>query len=119
MFWRETLIEAAIFREWVVNIGTRQAPARVAHLLCELFLRNKAVGLVKDRSFEFPITQSELADAIGLSHVHVNRTLQDLRAQGLISERGHLLTILNWEGLKQAGEFDPAYLHHGPGIDTA
>jgi CRP-like cAMP-binding protein len=119
VFWRETLIDAAIFREWVVNVGRRQAPARMAHLLCELFLRHKAVGLVTDHVFEFPITQTELADAMGLSTVHVNRTLQELRAQELISNPDHQLTILDWEGLKQAGEFDPTYLHQQPGDETA
>ncbi|WP_315986470.1 Crp/Fnr family transcriptional regulator [Microvirga sp. Mcv34] len=119
VFWRETLIDAAIFREWVVNVGRRPAPARMAHLLCELFLRHKAVGLVTDHAFEFPITQSEMADALGLSNVHVNRTLQELRARGLIGEQGHLLKILDWEGLKQAGEFDPTYLHQEPGDEAA
>jgi CRP-like cAMP-binding protein len=118
VFWRETLIDAAVFREWMVGLGRRQAPARMAHLLCELFLRHKAVGLVTDHTFEFPITQGELADALGLSNVHVNRTLQELRAQGLIGEQGHLLKILNWEGLKQAGEFDPTYLHQEPGDEA-
>lgn len=114
VFWRETLIDAAVFREWVVNVGRRPALARMAHLLCELFLRHKAVGLVTDHSFEFPITQSELADAVGLSNVHVNRTLQELRAQGLVGEQGEFLKVLDWEGLMQAGEFDPTYLHLDP-----
>jgi CRP-like cAMP-binding protein len=118
VFWRETLIDAAIFREWVVNVGRRQAPARMAHLLCELFLRHKAVGLVTDHAFEFPISQSELADALGLSSVHVNRTLQELRAQRLIGEQGRLLKILDWQGLKQAGEFDPTYLHQESGSEA-
>jgi CRP-like cAMP-binding protein len=114
VFWRETLIDAAVFREWVINIGRRPAVTRLAHLLCELYLRHKAVGLVTDHSFEFPITQSELADAAGLSTVHLNRTLQELRAKGLISERGPMLTILKWDQLKRTGEFDPTYLHQEP-----
>jgi CRP-like cAMP-binding protein len=114
VFWRETLIDAAVFREWVINVGRRPASTRMAHLLCELFLRHKAVGLVTDHSFEFPITQAELADALGLSTVHVNRTLQELRAQGLIGEHGHRLTILDWNELKRVGEFDPLYLHQEP-----
>jgi CRP-like cAMP-binding protein len=118
VFWRETLIDAAIFREWVVNVGRRPALARMAHLLCELYLRHKAVGLVTDHAFEVPITQSELADAVGLSNVHVNRTLQELRAHGLIGEQGRLLKILNWDRLKQAGEFDPTYLHQEPGDEA-
>jgi CRP-like cAMP-binding protein len=119
VLWRETLIDAAIFREWVVNVGRRPAPARMAHLICELFVRHQAVGLVTDRSFEFPITQGELADAMGLSPVHVNRTLQELRGRGLISERGRRLTILDWDGLKQVGEFDPVYLHQAPTDEIA
>jgi CRP-like cAMP-binding protein len=114
VFWRETLIDAAIFREWVVNVGRRDALSRLAHLLCELYLRHKAVGLVTDHAFEVPITQTEFADATGLSAVHVNRTLQELRIQGLISHQGRLLTILDWEGLKRTGEFDPTYLHQKP-----
>jgi CRP-like cAMP-binding protein len=84
-----------------------------------LFLRHKAAGLATDHAFEFPITQTEIADALGLSSVHVNRTLQDLRAQGLIGDQGQILKILDWEGLKQVGEFDPAYLHQEPGDDAA
>jgi len=114
VFWRETLIDAAIFREWVVNVGRRPALARMAHLLCELFLRHEAVGLVTGGSFAFPITQSELADATGLSTVHVNRTLQELRAMGLIGGQSHLLKILDLDGLKQVGEFDSTYLHQDP-----
>lgn len=90
----------------------------MAHLLCELFLRHKAVGLVTDHAFEFPITQGELADALGLSNVHVNRTLQELRSQGLIGGQSHRLTILDWERLKQVGEFDPTYLHQEPGDEA-
>ena len=82
---REALIDAAIFREWMINIGRRRAEARLAHLLCELFLRHKAVGLVQDHSIPFPITQGELGDAVGFSTVHVNRMLQELRAQNLLS----------------------------------
>ena len=84
-FWRMTLIDAAIFREWVANVGSRQAYSRVAHLLCELVLRMEVVGLSKDRSFELAVTQTELADATGLSAVHVNRTLKMLRKNLLIS----------------------------------
>jgi CRP-like cAMP-binding protein len=114
VFWRETLIDAAVFREWVINVGRRDALTRLAHLLCELFLRHKAVGLATDHSFEFPLSQSELGDALGLSTVHVNRTLQELRAKTLIGEQRRRLTILDWDGLKRTGEFDPVYLHQEP-----
>ncbi|MGF9761890.1 Crp/Fnr family transcriptional regulator [Microvirga sp. 0TCS3.31] len=111
LFWRDTLIDAAVFRQWVVNVGRRQGPARMAHLLCELLVRSRAVELVEDHAFELPVTQGDLADAMGITNVHVNRVLQDLRKQGLISLQGKFLHVLDWEGLKTAGEFDPTYLH--------
>jgi len=111
LFWRDTLIDAAMFRQWTLNVGRRQAPARMAHVLCELLVRLRTVELVEDHVFDLPLTQAELADALGLSHVHVNRVLQDLRGQGLISQHGHTLRVLDWKGLKELGEFDPTYLH--------
>ena len=109
--WRETLVDASIFREWVLNVGRREAFTRMAHLLCELRVKLKAVGLAKDDTFDLPFTQPELADAIGTSNVHVNRVLQALRADGLIQTRGTQVTIPDWERLQEAGEFDPLYLH--------
>ena len=117
--WREALIDAAIFREWIVGLGRRTAYGRIAHLFCELAHKLKAVGLAEDTIFELPITQVELADALGLSSVHVNRVLQQLRADGLIRWQGSILAILDWERLKQAGEFDPAYLHQDQGGSTS
>jgi CRP-like cAMP-binding protein len=111
LFWRDTLIDAAVFRQWVVNVGRRQGPARMAHLLCELLVRLRAVELVEDHAFTLPVTQGDLADAMGLSNVHVNRVLQELRAKGLIALHGKTLKVLDWEGLKTTGEFDPTYLH--------
>lgn len=110
-FWRATLIDAAIAREWIVNIGQRSAPSRLAHLLCELFVRLRAVGLVKDMSCDLPITQTEFADAMGFSNVHVNRTLQGLRSRGLIKLSGNRLEVLDWQRLAEEGDFDPVYLH--------
>jgi CRP-like cAMP-binding protein len=110
-FWRETLVEGAIFREWVVNVGRREAYPRMAHVLCEMLVRLRAVGLVEDHACDLPITQVEFADAIGTSTVHVNRVLQELRADGLIELKGDRLNIPDWEMLKQAGDFDPTYLH--------
>ena len=109
--WRETLIDSAIFRRWLTNVGRRDAHARIAHILCEMMVRMRAVGLVEDHSCEFPITQAEIGDALGLSLVHVNRTLQDIREAGLIVLKGGTLTVLDWEGLKAAADFDPIYLH--------
>ncbi|HZB61140.1 MAG TPA: Crp/Fnr family transcriptional regulator [Microvirga sp.] len=110
-FWRETLIDAAIFREWMTSIGQREAYPRIAHLLCEMLVRLKAVGLAEDHSCDLPITQAEYGDALGLSTVHVNRVFQALRAHGLIETKGTQVNIPDWERLKQAGDFDPAYLH--------
>ncbi len=110
-FWQITLIDAAIFREWVANVGSRQARGRVAHLLCELVSRIRAVGLADKFVCELPVTQTELADATGLSTVHVNRTLQSLRRQKLIHWKDSQLEVLDWAGLQEVGDFDPAYLH--------
>jgi CRP-like cAMP-binding protein len=110
-FWRETLIEGAIFREWVANVGRREAYHRMAHLLCELLTRLRVVGLAEDYACNLPITQGEFADAMGITPVHANRVLKELRADGLVELKGDWLNIPDWEKLKQAGEFDPTYLH--------
>jgi CRP-like cAMP-binding protein len=109
-FWRDTLIDAAVFRTWLVNIGCKSAYARIAHLLCELVVRARAVGLGQD-GFDHLPTQEEIGDALGLSNVHVNRTMRQLREDGLIVTRGRRLTVLDWANLQVAGEFDPRYLH--------
>jgi CRP-like cAMP-binding protein len=109
--WRDALIDAAIFREWIVNVGSREAPARIAHLLCETFLKLQAVGLTQGNSFDFPITQSKIGDATGLSTVHVNRSVQKLRVEGLIVLEKGRCTITDWEGLKEAAMFEPSYLN--------
>jgi CRP-like cAMP-binding protein len=113
-FWRETLIDAAIFREWVTNVGRREGYQRMAHVLCELLVRLRAVGLTEDHAYDLPITQSEFADALGMTTVHVNRMMQQLRAAGLIRTQGNRLTIPEWDKLKEVGEFDPTYLHLRP-----
>jgi CRP-like cAMP-binding protein len=109
--WRQTLIDAAVFREWMASIGQREAYSRIAHLLCEMMVRMRSVGLAQDHTCELPITQAELGDALGLSTVHINRVLQELRGDGLIRLVGGTLTVLNWDGLKEVGDFDPTYLH--------
>jgi CRP-like cAMP-binding protein len=111
ILWRDTLIDAAIFREWMVGMGRRDAPSRIAHVFCELFIKLQAVGLTKDHSCHFPITQSVIGDALGLSTVHVNRSLMELRGKGLIKLEKQVLTILKWDELRQEGGFDPLYLH--------
>ncbi|GAC1485497.1 MAG: Crp/Fnr family transcriptional regulator [Acetobacteraceae bacterium] len=111
LLWRDTLIDAAINREWMVNVGRRSAYQRIAHILCEMAVRLHAVGLAQDYSCDLPITQGELADATGLSTVHVNRVIQELRGDGLIALNGRSFTALDWEGLKRAADFDPLYLN--------
>jgi CRP-like cAMP-binding protein len=117
--WRDTLVDAAIFREWIVNVGAREAYSRIAHLLCEIFLKLKAVGLTKGYSFELPITQAEFADATGLSTVHVNRSVMQLRGNGLITWEKGKCTIHNWEDLKRDAMFDPTYLHLNGSAEAA
>lgn len=111
LFWRDTLIDAAVFRQWIVGLGRREARSRIAHLLCELLVRLRAVELVEDHAFNLPVTQAELGDALGISTVHVNRVLQELRGENLITLRGGMLQVLDWQELQKAGEFDPTYLH--------
>ena len=106
-FWRDTLIDAAVFREWLAGVGRRSAHARIAHLICELYVRMRSVGLARGPSFELQITQVELADSLGLSPVHVNRVLQDLRKSGLIASRGRFMSIEDWEGLREAAALEP------------
>lgn len=110
--WLDSLLEASVFREWVVNVGRRNAKQRIAHLLCELASRLKAAGLGEGPMFDFPLTQEQIADAIGLTAVHTNRTLQALRKAGLISLTSSKLTILDWDALAEAGDFSDRYLHH-------
>jgi CRP-like cAMP-binding protein len=106
-----TLVDEATLREWLLNVGRRSALERLAHLFCELYLRMKVVGFVHDESYGLPITQSELADTAGITIVHANRSLQELRRRGLIEMRGRSLKILNFDRLKQLAEFRSAYLH--------
>jgi CRP-like cAMP-binding protein len=110
-FWRDTLIDAAVFREWLAGVGRRSAYERIAHLVCEIFVRLRSVGLTDGLEFKLPITQGEIADSLGLTPVHVNRVLQQLRAEGLIATRGARWSVGDWERLQEVGDFDPAYLH--------
>ena len=110
ILWRETLIDAAIFRQWITGMGQRDAFGRMAHLLCELYCKLEAIGLASEQRCNLPITQTELGDALGLSSVHTNRVLQELRAQGLVTLRSQALSITSWDGLVRAAEFNPAYL---------
>lgn len=109
--WRITLVEGAIHREWMVNIGQRQATSRLAHLFCEVMLRSREIGLAEEDSCPFSVTQSDLSEMTGLSQVHVNRTLQTLREQHLISFGRGRLIIHDWDALVELGDFRPDYLH--------
>lgn len=105
------LVDEAVLREWLVNIGSRQADQRIAHLFCELLLRLEAVGRVTDNSYAFPFTQTDVADTMGLSDVQVSRTLRELRGLNLITLKHRVLTILDVERLKAYCGFNPNYLH--------
>ena len=109
--WWDMMVGAEIQREWTVSLGRRTAAERLAHLFCELVARLEAVGLTNGRDCEMPVTQADLGDAVGLSTVHVNRTLQELRSLGLVSLRGRHLSILDEDGLRRLALFNPSYLH--------
>ncbi|MDB5707128.1 MAG: Crp/Fnr family transcriptional regulator [Sphingomonas bacterium] len=111
--WRESLIEASIFREWVANVGRRDARARTAHTICELATRREVAGLGARETYELPMTQEQLGDALGLTSVHVNRTLKTLQDDGLIVRRKRSVAIANWEGLRAVADFTSNYLHLG------
>lgn len=109
--WRATVVDAARLTEWMARIGRSSARARMAHLLCELLLRLQAVGLADHNQCALPMTQAELADGLGISTVHANRILQDLRFDRLITLKAGELTIEDWDSLAQEGGFDATYLH--------
>jgi CRP-like cAMP-binding protein len=106
-----TLVEASIFREWTLNIGRRDARSRIAHLLCEFAYRMATQGLCPDGLYELPMTQEQLADATGLTSVHVNRVLQALQREGLIERDRRMVRFVSWEGMRDVGDFNPRYLH--------
>ena len=111
IYWFSTNVDAAIHRQWAVSLGRRDAISRTAHLFCELFFRLDVVGKTNGLSYDFPITQNQLSSCLGLTPVHVNRTLQALRRQSLIELENKRLTILNLVELQKTGDFDPAYLY--------
>jgi CRP-like cAMP-binding protein len=109
--WRETLIDAAIFREAITNIGGRSAPTRMAHFFCEVFYRARAVSLTKGETFRFPLTQTQIGEFLGLSLVSVNRTMRSLRARRVANLSEGLLTVPDFKKLAEVGDFNDAYLH--------
>ena len=110
-FWWNTLQDEGVLRERIIDEGRRDAYSRIAFLIYEMLLRLRAVGVMDDENFEFPITQTDLADATGLTPVHVNRMLQRLREEKLIAVEGKRWTVLDPAGLRKAAQFEANYLH--------
>lgn len=111
MLWLLTVLDGAIHREWLVGMGRLSALERVAHLLCEIYSRLVSINIARDNQFNLPITQAALADSAGISTVHVNRVLQELRQGGYLIWDGGMLKILDWDRLKTLAKFDDNYLH--------
>ncbi|HEY0043202.1 MAG TPA: Crp/Fnr family transcriptional regulator [Allosphingosinicella sp.] len=111
LLWLSTLLDAAIHREKILSIGRRSASGSIAHMLCELYYRLETVGLAADNRYQLPLTQADLADATGLTSVHVNRMLKRLRDEGMLTFRGGEVIIQDFEALKREAEFTADYLH--------
>lgn len=111
LLWLSTLIDAAILRQWLVGSGKRSALEQTAHLFCELFVRLQLTGRADGQAFAFPLSQNEVADCLGVSAVHANRVLQELRATEVLAWRGRQVEILDWPRLQALAEFDPGYLN--------
>ena len=111
LIWRETLVQAAVFREWLMRNSNMTAHASMAHFFCEMFVRGQAARLVTDDKLDLPITQEALSYALGMTAVHVNRTLMLLRDTGAVELRSGTLRVYDWEMLSKTAGFDPGYLH--------
>ncbi len=110
MLWLTTVVDAAIHRTWLVAMGRRSSVSQMAHFVCEMFLRLQEIGQAQEGRFRLPLTQVELGDIMGLSSVHVNRVIQDLRGRGLVHWQDQVVTISDWKKLSDLAEFDPTYL---------
>lgn len=108
--WRDCVADGSIFSEWVVNVGRRDSLARVAHLLCEMAVRCERAGQGDKRSFALPITQADFGDATGLTAVHINRTLKDLRDRSAVTMRTGTVTVHDWDQLITIGDFDDGFM---------
>ena len=111
LMWLDTLIHGAIHRSWIVAMGRRSKSSHLAHIICELYVRLQVTGRVDGQSFHLPLSQSEMADVMGLSLVHMNRVIQAMRREKLISWINQTITLLDWDRLRQLAEFDPTYLN--------
>lgn len=109
--WVDALVDSAIYREWVLNVGRRDARARIAHVLCEFTLRMKAAGFPTEQGLELPLTQEQLADVVGLTPVHVNRTLKSLEADGIVHRAKRYISFADWDAMSTVGDFSSLYLH--------
>jgi CRP-like cAMP-binding protein len=114
VYWFGTNLDAAIHREWTLSLGRRDARSRTAHLFCELRVRLEVVGLADETGYDLPLTQADLAECLGLTAIHVNRVLKELRESGIVQFRGGRVSILDLRLLERAAEFDPGYLYVGP-----
>jgi len=110
LLWLDTLVDGAIHREWIVAMGRRSKQAHLAHLICELYVRLRKVKRTNGSSFQFPLTQTAMADVLGVSLVHLNKTLQSLRKERAFTWEGRVITILDWTKLQAIAGFDPVYL---------
>ena len=111
LYWFSTNLDAAIHREWVLSLGRRSALSRTAHLFCELQARLELVDMADKSGYALPLNQTDLAECLGLTPVHVNRSLRRLREDGLVTFRGGRVDLHDLDGLKKVAEFDPAYLY--------
>lgn len=119
LLWKSTLIDAAIYRRWLVCIGRQSALSRLCHLFCEFYFRLKVIGLTDELSCPFPVTQIDLSDAMGLSLVHTNKTCARIKKMNLASIVNRTLTIHDWTRLHEAAEFDPRYLYSKEHVEFA
>ncbi|MET0376647.1 MAG: Crp/Fnr family transcriptional regulator [Rhizorhabdus sp.] len=117
--WVDALVDASISREWVMNVGRRDARARIAHVLCEFALRMKAAGFASDQGYELPLTQEQLADVVGLTPVHVSRMLKSLEYDGIVQRNRRFISFRDWDVVATVGDFSALYLHLDQAVSRA
>lgn len=116
IFWRDTLIDAAMFREWIVNVGQRPAPARLVHVMAELRARLRLIGRAEGNSFEMPLTQEQIGEALGITAVHANRVIRQLRQEAIVELHRGRVIVLNEARFQELADFDGRYLHQSPAM---